>query len=250
LFKKASTVSEWANEPEAVARAITERYQPKLQSPRATLAPSRTPAVASRALMPYFAADAVWDAGEEYIINEDEEILAVFDNSSGADEQVSNLVLTNLKLVTCSAEPKQVCTGFDLFALRSVQIKGHDRDRLQIDSKFFQFIPMNPVDTRARVLFGQMVAEIARGLMQADRAAREAARRAWKSGDGPARGAGFATSQPERPKPRLKPDAVTLASIDVEELTDLESTGDRTLLPNQADRKRGGMLKRLFRVKK
>ena len=132
-----------------------------------------------------------------------------------------------------------------------MQLKGPDRDRLQIDSRFFQFIEMSPADVRARALFCQMIAEISRGLIQADRAAREKARRAWKSGEGPEKGAAFPTARSERPKPRLKPDAITLAAIDADQLTSLDGEGSSELLPTQGGKKKsGGVLKRLFQGRK
>ena len=214
LFAKAATVSKWADRPEMVPRSVTEKYAVRIGSPRVCLAPNMDHGVAEKALAPYITDQTVWERGEVYVFNENEEVLAVFDNCTGSVGVNSNLVLTNMKLLTSSGGEAPVCTGYDLFSIESVQLGGPNRDLLQIGKRAFQFSPMSPEDTEARTQFVYLLKEIVRGLKQADSLARDKARRTSRSGEGPQIG-----QWGMRERPTLPPGAVSVASIEGVRLT-------------------------------
>ena len=208
LFAKAATVSEWANRPEMVPRSVVERYGARIQASQACLVPEIDQAMAESALAPYITGQSVWEDGEECVFNESEEILAIFHASAVGVGAISNLVLTNMKLLTVSGGEAPVCTGYDLFSIQSVQLKGAQRELLQIGKSVFRFTSISPEDIEARLQFAHMLQDIIRGLRQADSAARDKARRSSRAGDAPQIGQGLS-----RARPTLPPDAITIASI-------------------------------------
>ena len=218
LFDKIETVTELANDPELIAGELAERYRSRLRSPHVFLTPRIPREVASRVLTPYFHPEVRWKDDLEFIINADEELIATFDNPEDPPSRQFNLLLTNLKiLVHFRSEEGRLCTGFDLWSLKNIDMTGQRSEILVVDDVVIRLPDLEEPARSVRREFIKMTGELVRALKQADRAARLKAKRAWQ--ENPHQQTGHLEVEKKAPDSR-KP-RVTLEKLDLRELEEL-----------------------------
>ncbi len=245
LFDKIETVTELANDPELIAGELAERYRPRLRSPHVFLTPRIPREVASRVLTPYFHPEVPWREDLEFIINADEELIATFDNPEDPPSRQFNLLLTNLKILVSYREETPLCTGFDLWSLKNIEMVGQRWEILVVDDVVIRLPDLDEPARGVRREFIKMAGELVRALKQADRAARLKAKRAWQENPHQKRlHLELEKKAPDSGKPR-----VTLEKLDLRELEELAS---RESSANSEDRKETKLLsnvKSLFKKK-
>ncbi len=213
LFDKIETVTELANDPDKIAREIVESYRPQLRCQAVTLTPAIPHRTALNILAPYLDPNARWEGGEEFIINNDEELIATFDTNDASKTLRSNLLLTNLKMMIYRWTDGPMCAGFDLWSIKKIVLVGENKTSLMVDEKILELPAVSVENQEIRETFIKMTSEIVRALKQADRAARLKAKRAWEAdphGGRPEPG-GYSGSGPRKGR-------ITLDSLDLRDL--------------------------------
>ncbi len=181
LFDKIETVAKLANDPDKIAREIVENYRPRLRSPSVALTPAIPHQAAANVLRPYLDPQVPWEDGEEFIINMDEELIAIFDTAEAKESLRSNLLLTNHKILVFRWADGPVCAGFDLWSTKQITLAGEKRNLLIADERTLELPIVSPENQKIRETFIKMTSEIVRALKQADRSARLKAMRAWQT---------------------------------------------------------------------
>ena len=210
LFDKIETVTQLANDPIMIAREIAESYRPRLRSETVSLTPAIPHQTVAKVLKPYLDPQAHWEDDEEFVINADEELIAMIATSEALEKLRSNLLLTNLKMLVFRWADGPVCAGFDLWSMKRIDLVGEKGNMLLVDEKILELPIISLEDREIRKTFIKMVSEIVRALKQADSAARLQAKRAWQ-----------ADSRHGRPEPGGFPGAtphkgrITLESLDL-----------------------------------
>lgn len=219
LFDKIETVTELANDPDRIAREILERYRPLFRNPGVFLTPAIPSTEAIKVLRPYLATEARWEDDEQFIINNDEELIAIFNSGEKSDALRLNFLLTNFKMMIFRSTDGPICAGFDLWTIVSLNLVGENKSTLVVGEKALQLPVGSERDQESREIFIKMASEIARALKQSARAARLQAKRAWEAD--PHRGR---QEPPDSPPPHIggrgHKGRITLSSLDLRDLNE------------------------------
>jgi hypothetical protein len=232
LFDKIETVTQLANDPDLIAPEIAESYRSLLRNTEVCLTPAIPHDIATKVLAPYLDPDARWQDDEEFVINSDEELVAMLDATAAPKSSRLNFLLTNLKFMIYRwVEDGPLCSGYDLYSIKRMGLIGENKNILMIDDKTIELPVVPEENQRTREIFIKMTSEIVRALKQADRAARLKAKRAW-----------HADPHGGRPEPsppsfgnRPRKGKVTLQSLDLRDIQKPSANEINRLAGNPTD---------------